>query len=134
MIQLRDVVVQRLVRSKQARASYKLSPQRKPVASVDLRGASSMKTLGAIWKEEVGLRGHFSLSARDRRGRFSKCLGTIIVTGRDYEIRFEDHRCPLFHYMRKQTKQKRREREMDYSLGSRRKGSVSSVRDRNMAT
>lgn len=91
---MRDVVVQRLIRSPFARKYYRLSPQLRPIASVDLDGIESMEQLRSYWREIVKLTGNFSLLARDKKGMFVKSIAIMRVS-RDWQISFKDERCPL---------------------------------------
>jgi hypothetical protein len=92
-INLNDVVIQELIRSKHATQKYRLAPQRRPIGSIDLSDVENMRQMHKLWKEYVCRKGRFSLLARDRRGRLSKCIAVITVTSNGIE--FKDNRCAL---------------------------------------
>jgi len=95
----KNIIVQRLVRSRHAYKYYKLAPQRKGIATIDLDDVSSMSELYRYWNEIVGLRGSFALLARNRKGQLEKCVGIIRVS--ESRITIRDQRCALAVRLRK---------------------------------
>jgi len=106
----KNIVVQRLIRSKHAYKYYRLAPQRKGIAVIDLSDIESRAGLFKYWKEIVGLRGSFALLARNRRGRLEKCVGIIRVT--KTRIDFKDDRCALAVRLRGLGVKRRRDMEI----------------------
>ena len=110
IITWRDIVIQRLVRSKYARKYYKLAPQRRPVGTIDLNEIKSKDELYKYWMEIVGLTGNFSLLARNSKGMLEKCVAIMRVSRNG--ITFKDERCALAVRLRKLSEKRLRDLEI----------------------
>lgn len=102
---LKNIVVQQLIRSPFAHKYYRLAPQLKPVASVDLDDIETREQLLKYWNQIVGLYGNFALSARDKKGMFKKTIAIMRVS-RHTGITFKDERCALASRFRRETEKR----------------------------
>lgn len=87
------MIVQELIRSRHATHKYRLAPQRRGIGTLNLSDVESVREMHRLWRECIDRSGRFSLLARDRKGRLSKCIAVIRVTKEG--IAFRDNRCTL---------------------------------------
>ena len=99
---LGNVVVQKLIRSRNARAAYRFREQRRPIGEIDLSFVTNTRELHDYWKINIGECGRFALLSRDSRGRFGKCIAVIEVT--QHDVIFERETCSLATYFRNANK------------------------------
>lgn len=109
-IDLKCVIVQKLIYSRNAKGWYCVAPQRKGIGSIDLRGINTVRDMHRLWKEYIGLCGKFSLLGRDSK-KLKKCIAIIRVTKDN--IYFMDKRCALYAVFRRYKKDKAAEEDME---------------------
>lgn len=110
IISWRSIVIQKLVRSKHAHKYYRLAPQRRPIATVDLNEIKSRDELYNYWMEIVGIRGNFALLARNSKGVLEKCVAVMRVSNNG--VIFKDERCALAVRLRKLSEKRLRDLEI----------------------
>lgn len=113
-ISYQNIVVLKHFRSRNVNRYYKFALQRRPVGSIDLRGVHSGKSLMYVWKESIGMKGTFSLVARDLKGRLAKEIAVITVTADGIE--FNDRRCSLAKIMETKRRKAVARKENDYTM------------------
>lgn len=99
-----NIQVYKLIRSPNVTRYYRLSQQRRPCAMIDLDSICRMSEFRRYWKETIHEIGEFSFNARDKKGRFAKCVAVIRVLP-DWSIKVKDERCPLAIRFRKHQQQ-----------------------------
>ena len=109
-IVLKSVIVQRLIRSPFADKYYRLSPQMKPIATIDIEEFETRDQLLKYWNEIVRLEGNFALLARNGKGRFERNVAIMRVT--NGSITFKDERCMMAQRFRKNSEIREQDMEI----------------------
>ena len=114
-LNLSKVAVRQHVRSKNATRWYRYSPQLKPIAEIDISFCQSIEDLEAVWKEEIGRDGKFTLVARRKhKFGFFGSIGRVAV--KDGKITIEDNRCTLAALLRMNQRKFSEEKEEDFEM------------------
>jgi len=114
IISYNNIVVLKHYRSRNVTKYYKFALQRRPVGSIDLRGVTTGKSFMYVWKESIGLKGTFSLVARDLKGRLAKEIAVVVVTAGGVE--FMDRRCSLAKMMEIKRRKAVAKKVVDYTM------------------
>lgn len=93
ILNLRNVQVQRMYFSHNARRKFAMSAQRKPIGYVNIEDVTSHRQLVQVWNQCIKEKGMFSLLATDKYGKFRRCIAVIRVDRNGVEYR--DKRCTL---------------------------------------
>lgn len=109
IINYKNVSVRKRIRSRRTTGIYKYAMQWKPIGDIDIRGLSNGKALNELWRCSITEDGVFDLIGKDRRGRFAKRLGVIIVT--KGKVSVKDRKSALYNYMEKNRKAEARMRK-----------------------